>query len=172
MFIKLQAGSFVRDCGQDGGSVAIESQRCAARHGEGGMGGQGLNFDKERPGALDRGKHYGPSGTAGPLGEQESRRIVHIDKAALSHFEDPDFICGTKAILYGAEQTKPAISIALEIKNRIHHVLENTRSGDGPFLGDMPHQNCRDARGLRPGHQSRGAFSHLSDAARRGGQFS
>ena len=61
--------------------------------------------------------------------------------------------------------------LALEVEDRVDQMLEHAGSGQRAFLGDVPHQERREATPLRLGHEPRAALTHLRDGAGRGLQI-
>src|SRR5699024_750968 len=57
--------------------------------------------------------------------------------------------------------------VPFEIKDRIHHVLEHSRTCDLTFLRHMADDECSDIAAFRNVHETLGAFTHLCDTARR-----
>ena len=57
--------------------------------------------------------------------------------------------------------------IALEIQDRVHHVLEHFRPGDRPVLCHMSDEEYGDAGFLRRDDQPLGRLAYLAHAARR-----
>jgi hypothetical protein len=58
-------------------------------------------------------------------------------------------------------------AVAFEIEHRVDEMLEDARSGERPFLGDVPDQETRGLRRLAASHEQRRRLADLADAAGR-----
>ena len=62
---------------------------------------QRLNLDQQWPGALHATDNRRARHALGALGEQDLRRVGHLDQPLVAHFKNPDFISRSKPILDG-----------------------------------------------------------------------
>ena len=53
--------------------------------------------------------------------------------------------------------------VPLEVKDRIHYMLEDAWAGDGPFFGYVADEEGREARGLGKNHELSRRFPNLTD---------
>ena len=101
------------------------------------------------------------------LCQEQLRGVVDLAEAALPHFVDPQLGGAAEAILDAAQDTVHILPVALELQHRVHDVLQNLRSGQAPFLINMPDHKDRCARLLGELEDGRAALPDLRDAARR-----
>ena len=66
--------------------------------------------------------------------------VIHLRQAVFPHLENADFLGASEAVLDRAKQAVLAVHIPLEIKHRVHHVLQRHGPGDAALLGDMADQ--------------------------------
>src|SRR5499426_1893171 len=64
------------------------------------------------------------------------------------HLEHADFVGRAETVLDRAQDAELVRALALEGQDRVHHVLDDARAGDGPFLGDVTDQYHGSARAL------------------------
>ena len=108
---------------------------------------QGLDLDQQRARALDAGEHRGARDAGLALGEEQRRRVRHLDQAALGHLEHADLVGGAEAVLDRAQDAELVAAVALEVEHRVDHVLEHARPGDLAVLGDVADQEQSACRG-------------------------
>jgi hypothetical protein len=102
-----------------------------------------------------------------PVAEEELRRILDGYEPALRHPKDADLVDAAEAILRRAEDAVIERGVPLEVKDGVDDVLERLRAGDASALRDVTDDEDGDASLLGEAHQTRGAFTHLADVARR-----
>jgi hypothetical protein len=74
---------------------------------------------------------------------------------------------GSEAVLRAAQQAIALEAIALQVEDRVHHVLQHLGAGDGALLGDVADHEDRDASALGQVHQAQRALTQLADVAGR-----
>ena len=78
-----------------------------------------------------------------------SEGLVTSTMPSFAHLENPHLGGGAKAVLDRPQQPVGLKTVALQVEDGIDNVLQHPRPGDRAFLGDVPHQENRDAPGFR-----------------------
>ena len=155
---------------EHGQAILLQAQGHAPGVGQGALVHQGLDLDQEGPGAL-AGDHDQAAGHGLVVaGEEDGGGVADLLQAAVRHGEDAQFVDGAEAVLDRAHQPVRAAGLALEIEDGIDHVLQHPGPGQGPFLGDVSHQEDAGIALLGPAHQLRRRLPHLGYGAGRGRQ--
>ena len=56
------------------------------------------------------------------------------------HLEYADLVGRAEPVLHGAQNAELMSALAFEIEHRVDHMLDNPRTSDLAFFGDMPNQ--------------------------------
>ena len=129
---------------------------------------QCLNFHQQRPRAFLRDQHA-RAGHIIAIARQKNRRWVgHTFQSLLGHRKHTQLIGRAEAVFHRPYHAVIGMLVALEIKHRVHHMLEHARAGNRTIFGNMPHQNHRNAHLLGHARELRRTFAHLRHRARRG----
>src|SRR5690606_15075629 len=110
----------------------------------------------------DRATHTRPS-----LRQEKLRWISHLTQPLLGHLKHTDFISRPKAIFHTPQDPEMMSPLTLEIQDRVHHMLQNTRPCDGALLGHMPHQDNHHLALLGQANELLGTRAYLANRARR-----
>ena len=81
------------------------------------------------------------------------------------HLEDKQLLVGAEAVLEDAHEPEDLPSVALQGDDRVHHVLEHPRTGQGAVLGDVAHDDARGAEPATGLDDQRRDGAHLRDVA-------
>src|SRR5205823_5947840 len=124
-----------------------------------------LHLDQEWPGALEGG-HYDRARCGRRRGREEGgRRIRHLLETALAHGEHADLLGRAEAVLGGAQQAELLPAVAFQVQHGVNDMLQDPRSGNGTFFGDVPDQEDGNADLLGQPHESGSRLPNLGDAA-------
>ena len=119
----------------------VPADHGAARRAERGRRHQRLDFDQQRPRALDAGEHRGAGRAEIALGEEQFGRIGDFAQARAGHLEHADLVGRAEAVLHRAQDAELVRAFALEGEHGIDHVLDHARAGDLAVLGDVADQD-------------------------------
>src|SRR5699024_5865742 len=86
-------------------------------------------------------------------------------EAELGELEAADLVRGSVAILHRAQQTQLGVTFTLEVQDHVHQVFQQTRTGDGPVLGDVSDEYGRDTALLGDLDERAGDLADLGDTA-------
>lgn len=145
----------------DGEPLRVNPCGHPLRYRKGGLAYERLRLEKHRTRPFHRAADHASGRRRNILLEKYPARIFNRRKPVRSHLEYADFIRRTEAVLDGADQAVLMVAVALEIHDRIDHVLQDARPCDLTVLGDMPDKNCDATRILREHHQVERAFAKL-----------
>ena len=126
-----------------------------------------LNFEQQRPGAVNSGGNGSPAQAFFMHRNQQFRRVVHLPKAGTGHLEHGQFRCGAESVLYASQQPVCASVVSLKLKDNIHDVLQNLWSCYESVLGDMTDKYNRHFSLLCKSKKTYGHFLNLTHRARR-----
>ncbi len=71
-----------------------------------------------------------------------------------------------KRFFSAAQLAVRALALAFEVQHAVHHVLEHARARERAVLGDVPHEDRRDAARLGELHHAHRDLAHLAHRAR------
>ena len=75
------------------------------------------------------------------IGPRERDMVLQVaEQPGVSHFEHPDFTGGTESVLDRSQYTIWMVALSFKVENRIHHVLQNLRTGQCTVLGHMSNE--------------------------------
>ena len=100
--------------------------------------------------------------------DQDFRRVGDLAQAGAGHLEDGQFVRAAEPVLDAAQDAVGTLGVAFELQDHVHDMFEHLGTGDRAVLGDMADQDDRGCALLGITEQSRGALTHLRDAARCG----
>ena len=145
----------------DGEALRVDSRRHPLRYRKGGLAYERLRLEKHRPRPFHRAADHASGRRRNILLQKHAARIFYRRKPVRSHLEYADFVRCAEAVFDGADQAVLMVAVALEIHDRIDHVLQDARPCDLTVLGDMPDKNRDAPRILREHHQVKCAFAKL-----------
>ena len=80
-------------------------------------------------------------GTRSVVADEQAAGVGQGDQALLIEVEAADVVGGSVAVLHRAQQSKPGVSVALELADDIDQVLQHPRTGNIAVLGDVTNQD-------------------------------
>ena len=166
--IQLHTCPFFGYSHQKDGAVEIKAVSRPAGNIEGGFCDQGLDLCQDGPGALHNTGNAGAAGSLRAAFQKHLGGIRDFYKTHIHHFEDTDFVGGTKAVLGGSKQTVRSIGIALKIQNTVYHVLQHLGTGDVSVFVDVANNEHGDALRFAELHHGHGAVLYLRHTSGRG----
>ena len=122
--------------------VRVPADHGAARRRERRRRDQRLDLHKQRARALPHRRNTAAPGAFSPiaLAKEKLRRVVTGRRPSAAHLERADLAGRAEAVLDRAQQAVMLGAVALEIQDRIDHVLDHLRAGDLAVLGDMANE--------------------------------
>ena len=134
---------------QEAQALRVESLREPARVLRGARIDERLHLDEHGPCAFARHERDAARhGRAVPR-EEDRGRVLNFPEAVLCHQEEAHLVRRTISILRGAHDPEAAADVALEIQDRVDHVLEHARPRERALLGHVADEQRRDVAFLR-----------------------
>ena len=164
------AAEFLQQGEDDGEPLWIDARCHPLGYGKTGLANEGLCLEKHGPGTFHGTAHHVTWGRGCALLQEYEARVQHGSEAVASHFQHADFVGSAEAVLDGADNAVLVIPVALEVDDRIYHVLQDARACNLAVLGHVSDEHGDAARVLCKNHQVQGAFPELGHGARRAGK--
>jgi len=101
------------------------------------------------------------------FGEKHPGGVGDGTKAGAGHLEHTELAHRAEAVLDGADDTMRVMTLALEVEDGVHDVLERLRSGEVAVLGHVADEDGRDVLTLGGKQELRRRLAHLPHAAGR-----
>ena len=160
-------GAFLaaEDGDDHGQALRVDAGGDPAGHGEIGLRDERLDLQEQRSRPLERAGD-GRSDLAVATAEQ-LRRVGDADQTCAGHLEDAELVRRAEAVLGGAEDAVGAVAVALELKDAVDEMLEDSGPGDGTVLRHVADEEDGDAGLLGDSQEAGGCFPDLSDRAGR-----
>ena len=98
---------------------------------------QRLDLDEQRSRAFLGRKYARPGHLLLVMRKKQGRGIRHATQPAIGHRKHAEFVDRAVAVLDRAHHAEGGMRVPLEIKHRVDHVLEDSRSRERPVLGHM-----------------------------------
>ena len=169
--VNADADTTAEHGGQQQESVVVNTVGSSAGIAERGGAGQGLDFDEQRAGPLNRDGDRGTGGVRLPFRQECLRGIGNLNHTPLNHFKNPDLARGAKAVLYTAEEPVAVEGVALQVEHGVDDVLQDAGTGNVTLFGHVPDQEDSDPRVFGQLLELAGTVAHLAHATRGRGQF-
>ena len=128
---------------------------------------QRLDFDQQRPRALDAGEHRGAGLAEIARGQEQFGRVGDFAQARARHLEHADLVGRAEAVFHRAQDAELVRAFALEGEHGVDHVLDHAGARDLPVFGDMADQDDGRARALGIADERLRAAAHLRHRAGR-----
>ena len=130
-------------------------------------GDQGLDLAQDGARAFDAGEDDRAGRRLLAPGKEQGRGVGDLGKPPARHLEDADLVRRAEAVLDRAQDAELVAALALEVEDRVDHVLDHAGAGDLAVLGDVSHQIDADPAPLGEGGELVRRRAHLRDRAGR-----
>ena len=127
-----------------------------------------LNLKEKRSRAVQHRADGGAAKSGLVHRDEQLGRVGDFAESFAGHLEDSQLGSRAESVLYAAQDSVRTSIVALELKNHIHNVLQNLRTGNVAFLGNMSDQDDRDACLLGEAQKDRGNLLDLGHGSRSG----
>ena len=160
-------GAPAEDGDEQGEPVGVQAGCTAGRRPVAGRRDERLDLDEQRPRPLHRGRDDAPRSRRLVLHEECPGWIGDLGHAALAQLEDADLLGRAEPVLRGPQDAQHARSLAAELEDGIHEVLEGLGAGDRAVLRHVAHEDDGDPLALCQLHEPERRLADLPDAAGR-----
>ncbi len=133
-----------------------------------GFGDQGLDFHQQGPRSLQTANNHRARRLLRPLREKKPGWIDDRRQPFAGHLEHPQLAGGPVPILGRPDHSVGMITLAFEIQNRVHNVLERFGPGEIAILGHVSYEENRSAGGFGEIKKLRRHLTNLADTPRGG----
>ena len=105
------------------------------------------------------------------LRQKDGARVRNTFQTFFGHGKNANFVDRTKAVFDGPNESEAAVGVAFKVQNGVDHVLQNTRTSQCTFFGDVAHQDDGRTGGFGSSGQVCGTFSDLRHRTRGRGEL-